>query len=239
VANQKVISASVGKSGKNLRQDVETVQRLLKEKKEGYDPGPTDGFCGVRTIAAIALFQRKFLHHPDGLIKPGGTTWQRLVSTQRLIPPSPPVVSGYWTGAPERWSQDKKLESLNVDFRGNVKKLVAALEKRGFKPKIYYGWRSVAIQLELFKKKVSLVKFSFHNAQQVDGTPNSYAADIIDERWAWTAAAESNGFWKALGEEAKKLGLIWGGDWVEFRDWAHVQGRRNNELADVKRESGL
>lgn len=72
-----------------------------------------------------------------------------------------------------------------------------------------------------------------------DGTPNSYAADIIDKRWAWGKEAKTNGFWTALGEEAKKQGLVWGGNWKSFRDYAHIQGRQNSELSSVKRESGL
>jgi|GEM_PF-4880261 len=50
---------------------------------------------------------------------------------------------------------------------------------------------------------------------------------------------KTNGFWAALGEEAKKRGLVWGGDWKSFRDVAHIQGRQNSELSLVKRESGL
>ncbi len=71
------------------------------------------------------------------------------------------------------------------------------------------------------------------------GTPNSYAADVIDSRYGWTPQAETSGFWKALGEEAKKQNLYWGGDWSSFRDWAHVQLVANSELARVKKESGL
>ncbi|BBA33140.1 peptidoglycan-binding domain-containing protein [Methylocaldum marinum] len=83
------------------------------------------------------------------------------------------------------------------------------------------------------------MKFSFHNAQLPDGTPNSYAADIVDERWGWSNDAEKNGFWQAMGEEANQLGLVWGGDWKNFKDVAHVQSRQNSELASVKKESGL
>jgi peptidoglycan L-alanyl-D-glutamate endopeptidase CwlK len=83
------------------------------------------------------------------------------------------------------------------------------------------------------------VRFSFHNAQRPDGTPNAYAADIVDERWGWEPAAEENGYWEALGEEARALGLVWGGDWRTFKDVAHIQGRQNSELAATKRESGL
>jgi len=93
--------------------------------------------------------------------------------------------------------------------------------------------------MQLYFKGNTKVKFSFHNAQHPDGTPNALAADIVDSRFGWAPEAEQTGFWKALGEEAKKQGLIWGGDWVTFRDWAHVQLVPNGELARVREESGL
>jgi peptidoglycan L-alanyl-D-glutamate endopeptidase CwlK len=117
--------------------------------------------------------------------------------------------------------------------------VLAALQKRGFQAKIFFAWRSVAVQLEIFKKGHTKVKFSFHNVQKRDGTPNEYAADIIDSRYAWTSKAQSEGFWKALGEEAKAQKLYWGGDWQTFRDWAHVQLVDNPQLARLKNESGL
>jgi peptidoglycan hydrolase-like protein with peptidoglycan-binding domain len=46
------ISASVGRGGKNNRQDVITVQQLLK--KANVNPGLVDGICGPKTINAIA-----------------------------------------------------------------------------------------------------------------------------------------------------------------------------------------
>lgn len=149
-------------------------------------------------------------------------------------PPSLPQ----WSGDSAQWSQDKKLQSMNPTLRPKVQAVLAALTQRGFQPKIVYGWRSVAVQLQLFQQGNSKVKFSFHNAQKPDGTPNAYAADIIDSRYAWTPQAETSGFWKALGEEAKKQDLYWGGDWSK-PDWAHVQLAANSELARVKTESGL
>jgi hypothetical protein len=144
-----------------------------------------------------------------------------------------------WTGDSSKWPESKKLKSLNATLKPKVERVLAALKKRGFRPKVFFGWRSVAVQLELYKKGNTTVTFSFHNAQKRDGTPNSYAADIIDSRWAWSAAAETHGFWKALGEEAKKEDLYWGGDWKSFKDWAHVQLYPNSHLGAVKKESGL
>jgi len=128
---------------------------------------------------------------------------------------------------------------MHPDLRPKVSAVIAALQQRGFQAKIFFAWRSVAVQLEIFKKGHTKVKFSFHNAQKKDGTPNAYAADIVDGRYGWSAKAEAAGFWKALGEEARAQSLYWGGDWKTFRDWAHVQLVDNSQLGRVKKESGL
>jgi len=223
----------VGEKGVNSHDDVLAVQTLLKSK--GFDPGLLNGLCGPPTISAIRSFQATFLTHPDGLVEPDRTTWLKLSahSSSSADAPNP------WTGDSAQWSQDKKLESMHPLLCPKVKAVLAALAARGFQPKIYFGWRSVAVQLKLFEEGNTKVKFSFHNVQKPDGTPNAYAADIIDQRFAWTAMAESSGFWKALGEEAKVQGLFWGGDWITFKDVAHVQLVDNDQLGQVKRDSGL
>ena len=172
---------------------------------------------------------------PDGLIAPGSTSWNKLIAASL----KPPASTAQWTGDSAQWSQDKKLQSLKTSLRPKVESLITALQARNYQPKIVFAWRSIAVQLTLYKQGKSKVKFSFHNAQLRDGTPNAYAADIIDARYAWSPQAQTSGFWDALGVEAKALGLYWGGDWASFRDWAHVQSVPNSELAAVKKESGL
>lgn len=228
------LTSSVGAGGKNLTADVMTVQRLLKVN--GFPVGSVDGICGKKTIAAITQFQSKFLPKPDGLISSGGPTWKRLSATDTK-PPTPAL--DQWTGDSAQWSKEKKLASMTPLLRPKVEAVLASLEAQGFQPKIFYGWRSVAVQLQLYKQGNTKVKFGFHNAQNIDGSPNSYAADIIDSRYAWSDKASTSGFWAALGKAAKEQGLIWGGDWASFRDWAHVQLVENSELGRVKRESGL
>lgn len=238
------LRGSVGFNGKNYRDDVLIVQGLLKSN--GCDPGSIDGICGPNTISAIRNFQKKFLSNPDGLIEPGKKTWTRLAATTQDPAASPhttPAPSSHtpeqWSGDSSKWSQEKKLQSLNPLLRPKIEAVLSHLANRGFQPKIFFGWRSVAVQLQLYEQGNSKVKFSFHNAQHQDGTPNSYAVDIIDSRYGWGPQAESSGFWAALGEEAKNQSLIWGGDWSSFRDWAHVQLVANSELSRVKKESGL
>lgn len=228
------LRGSVGVKGKNLRDDVLLIQQLLKSK--GVNPGKVDGICGSKTIAALRDFQKRFMSAPDGLVEPGRTTWKKL-SAVIDKPASSKLLQ--WSGDSSLWSQQKKLQSLNPLLRPKVEAVLVALKKRGYQPKVFFGWRSVARQLELYQQGNSKVKFSFHNAQRADGTPNSYAVDIIDSRYGWSPQAKGSGFWNALGEEAKKQSLYWGGDWASFRDWAHVQLVANSMLASVKKESGL
>lgn len=231
------LTASVGAKGKNHQPDVERVQALLL--LHGQQPGNAQGICDAKTVAAIERFQRRFMAHPDGRIDVGGRTWRALIAMPLAHKSPQEAAAKKWSGDPARWSKEQKLESLNPAFREKVERLLKRVKDRGFKPKVVYGWRSVAIQLELHNKGRSKVKFSFHNAQLPNGTPNAYAVDIVDERWGWSGEAEKGGFWKALGEEANTLDLVWGGDWKSFKDVAHVQGRKNSELRSVKTESGL
>jgi len=153
--------------------------------------------------------------------------------------PSDDSVPKGWEGNAARWSQSKKLMSMDKALSGKVRIIIERLRARGFQPKIFYGWRSPAVQRKIYEAGNSKVLFSFHNAMK-NGQPNSYGADIVDERWHWEQGTkrERESFWAALGEEAKNLGLIWGGDW-KFKDVAHVQLLKNRELAKVKRESGI
>ncbi len=234
-----ILRGSVGEGGKNHSEDVELVQTLLK--KVGTYLGKVDCKCGPKTIAAIADFQRTIMKNPDGRVDPAGYTWLALShpSVKPVSYKPPPTTKGDWSGDSSRWTQEKKLASMNAKLRPKVEHILKALTDAGFQPKIFFGWRSVQVQLEIYKKGNSKVKFSFHNAQTPEGIPNSYAADIVDKRWGWDAPAEKNGFWKALGKAAKAEDLVWGGNWKTLRDVAHVQNKQNSELAAVKRESGL
>jgi peptidoglycan hydrolase-like protein with peptidoglycan-binding domain len=72
----EALQESVGRGGKNRRDDVQLVQRLLT--KRGYKIGFPDGICGNRTQFAIDTFQYTFLKFPDGRIDPDGLSWKRL-----------------------------------------------------------------------------------------------------------------------------------------------------------------
>ena len=77
------LSASVGKGGKNEKQDVQLVQRLLANF--GYDLKP-NGKADPALYAAIAKFQSTYLPtaKSDGRIDPGGQTWNTLIGIGRI-----------------------------------------------------------------------------------------------------------------------------------------------------------
>ena len=87
-----VITGSVGrweKGARNLLADVKTVQRLLetaaqKLQAPDLDPKGVDGKIARQsaksnTVAAIEAFQKRSSISIDGLIEPGGQTWQALL----------------------------------------------------------------------------------------------------------------------------------------------------------------
>lgn len=225
------IMASVGRGGTNHKGDVRKIQKLLNAIFPAT-PVDVDGLCKERTIRRIECFQRRFMRSPDGRVDSGGRTLRRLNQ-------SAPGLQRDWGGDSSKWPPERKLQSLDHRMQLKVQRVTEALKAQGFKPKIVYAWRSVAVQQDLVAQGRSRVRFSFHNAQRRDGSPRAYAADIIDRRWAWSVMAKTNGFWEALGSAAKREGLFWGGDWRSFKDWAHIQFHPNRILAEVKRESGL
>lgn len=235
----KEIGSSVGRGGKNVGSDVKIVQKLLNDNIGSLAPyrrvSPT-GVVTDLTIALIEEFQRRILNFtkPDGRVDPNGKTIKALNKKTNRRPSK--TDTGNWDGDSSKWPEQKKLNSLNTAFRVKVKKVIANLKEDGFEPKIFFGWRSVETQLELHKKGVTKVKFSFHNATK-NGEPNAYAADIIDKRYGWSDKPETKKFWDALGKHAKAEGLYWGGDWTSFKDYAHIQFYQNAKLASVKKES--
>lgn len=127
------------------------------------------------------------------------------------------------------WTQMAKVESLHPELQGPVLTIIARLYLRGFKPKMFFGWRSLETQARLLRRKTSTLNISFHNNVDEDDEHASLAADIVDADRGW----DHPEFFEALGEEAKAVGLVWGGDWRN-PDSAHVQLWPNSRLDEVR-----
>jgi len=92
IAPEFEIAGSVGrwsKGAKNAKDDVETVQDMLRTismilSQPQFDPNGTDGLISHNeqnsdTIKAIEAFQRTFMSASDGVIGVGKRTWQELM----------------------------------------------------------------------------------------------------------------------------------------------------------------
>ena len=103
-----VITGSVGrweKGARNLQADVETVQRLLETAAQklhapDLDPKGVDGKIARQsaksnTVAAIEAFQKRSNISIDGLVEPGGQTWQALLQAAGDTRPLPNDGSTY------------------------------------------------------------------------------------------------------------------------------------------------
>jgi peptidoglycan L-alanyl-D-glutamate endopeptidase CwlK len=229
----KKLQGSVGLGGANFRKDVMAIQNLLAEN--GYAPGAADGRLRMETISAIQKFQRTAMkmNSPDGLIEPGGITWQELIGSRNTTPGL--LRSAGLNPDSSKWTMGQKLQSLHPELRPRVDAVLRAMRKRGFEPTIHHAWRSVAEQAKINAAGNSGVPFSFHNAKNPDGTLSALAADIVDATLGWKASTE---FWNAVEEEAKKRGLYWGGDWTNPWDPAHVQLLPKSELTRIRRKNG-
>jgi hypothetical protein len=88
------ILGSVGRQGKNFRNDVLAVQQLIND----HLPIPlrqldVDGHCGPLTIGAIEEIQRRYLHMnpPDGRVDPSGATFRFLTGGGSVHPKPTPA----------------------------------------------------------------------------------------------------------------------------------------------------
>jgi peptidoglycan hydrolase-like protein with peptidoglycan-binding domain len=115
------ISASVGRGGKNLPQDVSAVQTGLNNRiKAGLK---VDGQCGPSTISAIEAFQKQLgQSKPDGRVDPGRGTARALAGAGALppAPPAPAPIAPPKLGkpelakAPQVWHGTRKILDTNI-----------------------------------------------------------------------------------------------------------------------------
>lgn len=130
---------------------------------------------------------------------------------------------------------EKSLDELHPAFREKVEQLLTNLEARRAKPLVWETVRSPE-RAELLRKqgKSKSGNRSMHCHRA--------AVDIIHRKDFWGNRA----FFRVLGEEAEKLGLLWGGNWDEdpdtrdrFYDGPHVQAiplRLQNEFRALPTE---
>jgi hypothetical protein len=99
---------------------------------------------------------------------------------------------------------------LVPEFAGILEKLFQNLRQKGFDPHLWEGYRTPERAKYLAEQGTGIEK-SLH----IEGR----AADIISKKDFWS----NSEFFAALGNEALKLGLVWGGNFKNRKDFPHVE----------------
>lgn len=121
------------------------------------------------------------------------------------------------------------MKGIHPELARRVEKVIEAVAKRGFKVKVVQGLRTIAEQNSLYAqgrtKKGKIVTkapggFSPHNY----GCAVDLAlVDPVKENGILTHFPDRSPVWAIIGEEGKRQGLEWGGDWKKFKDRPHLE----------------
>ncbi len=148
---------------------------------------------------------------------------QVALNPERLVPP-PALPPSLFVGSerPALETADRDWEKLNPRFTQPVLQVLLRLQERGYPFALLEGYRSPERQEKLADMGSHVTSArAFQSKHQfgmaVDLAPLRDGRLIISERDPWAMEA-----YLALGEEAEKAGLIWGGRWW-FKDYGHVE----------------
>tara|TARA_B100000900_G_scaffold411504_1_gene431306 strand:+ start:2793 stop:3554 length:762 start_codon:yes stop_codon:yes gene_type:complete len=139
-------------------------------------------------------------------------------------------------GAPcSKGGKSNTLGDCDTEFGKKVQQVVDAVNKMHKSgdlktgAKINTTWRSAACQKAKFCSGRSAKRSPSgrHVSTDASGTPKATAADIVADHSEPYDPPDKDKFWNAVGDEAKKLGLTWGGDWTGFPDRPHIQTKNN------------
>ena len=148
---------------------------------------------------------------------------QVALNPERLVPP-PALPPSLFMGSerPALETADRDWEKLNSRFTQPVLQVLLRLQERGYRFALLEGYRSPERQEKLADMGTHVTNArAFQSKHQfgmaVDLAPLRDGRLVISERDPWAMEA-----YLALGEEAEKAGLVWGGRWW-FKDYGHVE----------------
>jgi peptidoglycan LD-endopeptidase CwlK len=122
-------------------------------------------------------------------------------------------------------ASENRLKKLHPELAGRVRTLIELLAANGMQVEVVQGMRTFAEQDGLYAQGRTKPGQVVTNAKGGQSNHNyGLAVDLCpftpDGKPNWNAP---NSMWLAIGTEAEKLGLEWGGSWKKFIDKPHVQ----------------
>lgn len=148
---------------------------------------------------------------------------QAALNPEQLVPP-PALPPSLFIGSerPALETADRDWSKLNPRFTQSVLVVLSRLRERGYPFALLEGYRSPERQEKLadLGNHVTNAR-AFQSKHQygaaADLAPLRDGRLVISERDPWAMEA-----YQALGEEAERAGLTWGGRWW-FKDYGHVE----------------
>lgn len=104
----------------------------------------------------------------------------------------------------------ERLRECYPPFAQALKRVLHTLEQDGYRPRIQDAYRSPERQEEAYQRGYSSVRWSLHNARDVDGQPDALAADVLDDD---APLAPGRRYLLALAIAADRYGLVTGVTW--------------------------
>lgn len=121
-------------------------------------------------------------------------------------------------------ASQNRLNKVHPELAKRVTLLCQTLANQGHTIEVVQGLRTFAEQDALFAKGRTAPGQIVTRARGGESNHNyGLAVDLcpfVNGKPVWDAAP---GVWFAIGQEAVKRGLEWGGDWKKFIDKPHVQ----------------
>jgi peptidoglycan L-alanyl-D-glutamate endopeptidase CwlK len=121
-------------------------------------------------------------------------------------------------------SSENRLKKVHPELARRVRIEIENLEKSGMQIEVVQGLRTFAEQDALFAQGRTKPGRVVTNARGGQSNHNyGLAVDVVpftNGKPNWEAP---NSIWVAIGAEAEKLGMEWGGNWKKFIDKPHIQ----------------
>lgn len=178
------ISASVGKGGKNLEDDVLLVQQLLNQHASGagFSKLKESGQCDSSTLKAIIKVQEAIgMKSPDGRIEPGKTTFQAIAARKLPVPEAAPAATA-GKGGGKLVGKTSGVNSRILDFAGAVadfygKDIKVVSGKRSAEDQAGAMWRNWTKTL----KRGKIYKVLQSNSKLLDQLDGLYKTGMEDK----------------------------------------------------------
>ena len=178
-------------------------------------------------VITLAMSRRFWLERPSAADIRFSSNTKLAFSEEKLAPPlalPPSVFVGYERLALE--SADRDWNKLQPAFRQSLLVLLSRLAGQGYQFVLLEGYRSperqdalAAMGSHLTQARAFESRHQFGLAADIAPMRNGALAFDFNDPWTRTA-------YLVLGEEARSMGIVWGGMW-KMQDYGHVELTRS------------